>query len=169
MKGRKLAVLIVFSVLIIADISAQTSRYQVAYIYNFTNHVEWPSASRTGIFTIGVLGQDEAIITDFQALAQSKKIQGQKIEIKVFKDVSAITGCHILFIPKKYISRISAINSKVSNHNTLLISDMPGSVSRGMAVSFIMKAGKLNFQLDTKNAQKHGLKVSSSLEQLASK
>jgi len=168
MKRNNLVALVVFSILISVNISAQTSKYQVAYIYNFTNLIEWPSSS-TGNFIIGVLGQKEAIIQDFKTLAQTKKIQGQNIEIKVFSEVSEITKCHILYIPEKSLSNIPAIESKMSNYNTLMISDMPGSVSKGMAVSFIMKDGKLYFQLETKNAQKYGLKVSSSLEQLASR
>lgn len=166
--GRKnIIVSLAFGLLITVHTGAQTTKYQVAYIYNFTNYIEWPSASQASVFTIGVIGQNEAIINDFKALANSKKIQGQNIEIKVFNDVSGISRCHILYIPKKYMSKIEEINSKVSNQNTLLISDMPDSVSKGMAISFIMKAGKLNFQLETKNALKYGIKVSSSLEQLA--
>ncbi|MFO7657801.1 MAG: YfiR family protein [Bacteroidales bacterium] len=169
MKRKGLVISLILSTLIVVNISAQTSKLQVAYIYNFTNLVDWPSIDRAGNFIIGVFGQDQTIVKEFTALAQTRKIQGQNIEIKEFNDVSKITKCHILFIPEKSVSNISAIESKISNYNTLLISDMPGSVSKGMAVSFIMKEGKLNFQLETRNAEKYGLKVSSNLENLALK
>lgn len=158
--------LIVMFLLFSARANAQNSKYQVAFLYNFTNYIEWPSDYKSGNFVIGVLGQSSPMIKDLNELAKMKKVHGQTIEIKVFADAKKISRCHILFIPKKSANQISTIINNL-NGSTLLVSDMPGTITNGAAISFVEKNGKLGYELQANNAEKYGLKLNSRLSALA--
>jgi hypothetical protein len=147
--------------------NAQSSKYKVAFLYNFTNYIDWPAEYKSGSFVIGVLGQDSPIINDLKELAKVKKVHGQSIEIRVFADVNNISRCHILFIPKAFAGKIPAFIENLKGESTLLVSDMPGAIKKGAAISFVERNGKLGYELQVVNAEKYGLKVNSRLATLA--
>ena len=135
-------------------------------MYNFTNYIEWPADYKTGNFIIGVLGQNTTIAKDLRELAKMKKVHGQAIEVRTFNKESDISNCHILYVPKSFASKIPVIESRIKG-STLLISDTPGSISKGAAISFVESNGKLGYELQASNAEKHGLKLNSRLTALA--
>lgn len=147
--------------------NAQSSKYQVAFLYNFTNYIEWPVDSKSGNFVIAVLGQDSPIISDLNELAKVKKVHGRSIEIKVFSGINDISNCHILFVPKGFAGKIPTFISKLEGRSSLVVSDMPGAIKKGAAISFVEKNGKLGYELQADNAEKFGLKLNSRLATLA--
>ncbi len=165
-KNLNYLVLMVTFLVLSAGANAQNSKYQVAFLYNFTNYIEWPADYKTGNFIIGVLGQNTPIAQDLKELAKMKKVHGQTIEVRVFARESDVSNCHILYVPKNFANKIAAIENSIKG-STLLISDTPGSISKGAAISFVESNGKLGYELQASNAEKHGLKLNSRLAALA--
>ncbi|MBN2348714.1 MAG: YfiR family protein [Bacteroidales bacterium] len=149
--------------------NAQEAKYQAAYIYNFTNFIEWPSEYRQGNFIIGVLDQDKALLSEFNAIAAKRSVKGQTIEIKAFNSVSDISKCHILFVPKSQSKNLLQVMEKVNRFNTLVVSADNGAINKGAAINFVMADNKLNFEIKSENASKLGLKLAPDLERLAMK
>jgi hypothetical protein len=147
---------------------SQIAKYQSAYMYNFFSFLEWPASSRSGDFNIGVLGNDD-IIPELQAIAKTKKVITQPIKVLVFNSVDDITNCQVLFIPKKQSSNMQKAIEKIGSNNTLIISNTPNGISKGAAINFVLKGGKLAFELKKSNAEKYNIKISSNLNQLATK
>ena len=163
--------IIIFSIIILWSVDAfsQVPKYQAAYMYNFFSFIEWPADSRTGNFNIGVLGSSDAIVPELQAIASSKKVITQPIMILPFNSVASITKCHVLFISAAQSANIEAALAKIGSNSTLLITATSKGISNGAAINFTVKSGKLGFELKSSNAKKQNVKISSSLNQLATK
>ena len=158
--------LISFLFTLSTQVKAQVPKLQSVFIYNFTKYIDWPAEYKTGNFVVGVLG-DATITRELQKMARTKKAGTQTIEIKTFKTVADVSKCHILFIPSSKSSFISQIAKKVGAKSTLIIGEKEGLTRNGAAINFVLKDNKQKFELSKKNAAKHKLKVSSSLEKLA--
>lgn len=145
---------------------SQAEKLQTVFIYNFTKHIEWPESYRQGDFVIGVLG-NAAIVEELEELAKNRRVGGQPIVVKKYRDVSEIGKCHILFIPENRSADIGSVLSALKNGSTLIITDKKGLATAGAAINFVVEGNKQKFELNKKNATKYGLKVSSDLERLA--
>lgn len=148
---------------------AQYERHEVAYLYNFTNFIEWPQHEQAVKFVIGVLGKNESITAELEKLAQIKKIQGKPVQVVEFSNINEITTCQILFVPERFSSEIPRLMTRYEGRNLLIVSESPNGISRGAAISFLIRNDKLNFRLSEENVAYYGLKVSSRLTELAVK
>ena len=149
-------------------VNAQMHKFQAAYIYNISKHMEWPIEYKKGNFVIAVFSKDP-IINELKKIAASKKYLNRKIEVKVFKSTAEITKCHILFVPTKQTSLMKSILSKTNKYKTLLITNKKGAIKLGSGINFLLIGGKLKFEIKKSNITKKKIKVSSTIEKLAVK
>lgn len=163
---KKRAFALMILVITTLNIYAQKEKLQTAYIYNFiTKYFEWPAASNSGDFTIGVLGSS-SIIDEFRELASTRKVGSQKIVIKTFKSAADVTDCHVLYIVDSKSGDLEAALGKVGS--TLVISDFESAASKGVAINFKTVNDKQSFELKAQNAISRGLIVSPDLGKLFS-
>jgi YfiR/HmsC-like len=73
----------------------------------------------------------------------------------------------MLFVPSTLSGQLGEVLSKVGSKSTLVITEQPGLGAKGSDVNFIMKDGKLAFELNQTALTKHKLKASSELTRLA--
>lgn len=147
-------------------VNAQVSKFQAMYIYNFSRMVEWPDAYKTGNFEIGVIGNNN-LTDELKNFTSNKKAGNQTISVVDFNNIEDIQKCHILFIGSGMEKKFNDIYSKTNGHNTLIISEKSNLIDEGAAISFTVIDGKLKYYLNSENAKNKGLKVSSSLENMA--
>jgi len=149
---------------------SQAHKFQSVFIFSFTKYVLWPDDYNTGDFEILVLG-DAPILEELKAMAQSKKVVGASGEraIKVTKISSAaeIRKCNILYVPAAKSSMIDNVLTKVSTQSILVVTEEPGMGAKGSNINFIVKDGKLVFELNQAAITKQNLKVSNELSRLA--
>jgi hypothetical protein len=136
------------------------------YIYNFSRMVEWPNEYKSGNFEIGVIGNSN-LMEELKSFTSNKKAGNQTISVVSFKGIEDVKKCHILFIGGNMEKNFNEIYSKTNGHNTLIISEKTNLIDQGAAISFTIVDGKLKYYLNTENAKTKGLKVSSSLENMA--
>lgn len=145
-----------------------TERLKAVFIYNFTKQIQWPTSYRQGDFVIGVLG-NASIVETLHQIAETKKTGTQEIRIEVYRAVSDINNCHILFIPFNYSSRIDDVVNQITNQSTLIVSEKIGLVEEGAGINFLIYQQKLSFELSQENIEKYDLKIANTLLQLAAK
>jgi hypothetical protein len=148
------------------EVFSQKERVQAGYIYNFTNYINWPEASRTGDFIIKVIGSDP-IVNELKNLAAAKKIVNQSIIVQSIESGSDAGKCHILVIPSGKSGQLKAAVGVIGNYPTLIITDSPGAATNGSGINFVIKDGKMVFEMNPKAIEKQGLQVNSKLSQLA--
>lgn len=165
MKARiYLTLAIIFSAMLLNKTYAQQEKYYAAFIYQFTNYVNWPNQS--SVFVIGVIG-NSTVTEHLQLLAKEKKIQGSSIVVSVWNSLDEVGACNVLFVPENQKGNISAIISRMSSKPVLVITESSGLTKNGAGISFLKKDGKIQFDLNKTSMKRCGLEVSSTLERLA--
>lgn len=149
-----------------ADNYDTNAKIKAIYIFNFANYIEWPKEYRDETFVIGVIG-DTPLMKELERMSSSKKIFNQSIVVKQFESASNISKCHILYVPHDCTDPITGVLGSINDYSTLLVTDKPGLALQGSAINFVVRQNRVKFELNEKNAVKHNLKVSNSLEALA--
>jgi hypothetical protein len=162
---RKCLLLLVFGFLMNTGV-AQNYKLHSVYIYGFTRYVVWPDGYNQGDFEILVMG-DSPVIEALKELAQAKKVGDRAIKVTRISSPSEIRRCNMLFLPASQSSQLTDVMAKVASQSTLIITEEPGLGTKGSHINFIMKEGKLAFELNQAAASKHNLKVSNALTSMA--
>lgn len=164
MKKVSLLLLLVFAA---SSAFSQTHKFQSVFMFSFTKYVQWPDAYNQGDFEILVLG-DSPIIDELKAMAQAKKVNGDRsIKVTKINSPSEIKKCNILYVPSNKSSQIDAVLAKVGSQSILIVSEEAGLGAKGSNINFIVKDGKLAFELNQAAIGKQSLKVSNELSRLA--
>ncbi len=145
---------------------AQTYKLHTLFIFSFTRYVQWPDAYNQGDFEILVLG-DCPVIEDLKAMAQAKKVGDRTIKITKINSAAEIRKCNILFVPATKSAQLPDVLSKVNTQSILVVTEENGLGVKGSNINFIMKDGKLAFELNQSSVARQNLKVSTELSRLA--
>jgi YfiR/HmsC-like len=144
------------------------SNYQTytLYIYNFAKLIQWPEEERKGDFEILVLG-DSPVLPELEKMAERKKLGDRSIKVTKIKSIGEFTKAHILFLSTEQSGQLNAVLGKLGGTSTLLISDQAGLAAKGTDINFVVKEGKLAFELNQNAIGKHKLKSAAELNKLA--
>jgi len=151
--------------LVTLTLSAQNEKMQSAFVYNIiSKYIEWPDTYKSGDFVLGVLG-NSPIIKEFNTLASSRKIGGQKISVIKFSSADEISQCHLIYISKENLGDIEKVLAKTGN--TLIVADGATEFKKGITINFIIVDKKQRFELKPNYAVSKGLKVSPEISNMA--
>jgi hypothetical protein len=139
---------------------------KAAFLFNFAKFVQWP-ASQEGPLVIGVAG-DEAFSTLVQRLIEGRTVNGRDVATRKLGRGDDPAGCHILFIAS-YLQRESTAMLQRTPRSVLTVGETAQFIRDGGMVRFYVDDHRLRFQIDQKNAEAAGLKVSSQLLTLAAR
>jgi hypothetical protein len=145
---------------------AQNYKLHSLFIFSFTRYVQWPESHNGGDFEIVVLG-DTPITEELKVMAQSKKVGDRAIKITKINAIGEIKKCNILFVPSSKSAQLAEVLLKVSTQPILVVTEDNGMGAKGSNINFIMKDGKLAFELNQAAVTKQNLKVSNELSRLA--
>lgn len=146
--------------------SAQNYNLHTVFIYSFTRYVIWPDAYNQGEFEILVMG-DSPIYDALHEMSLKKKVGERTIKVTKINSLSEIRKCNILFVPSSKSGQLLDVVSKVNNQSILIITEDPGSGTKGSDINFIMKEGKLAFELNQTAVTRQNLKIANELQRLA--
>jgi hypothetical protein len=150
-----------------AQREAEEYNLKAAFIYSFTQYVDWDNSSfPEKNFIIGVIG-NSPIVDALNELARSKTVKGNKIIVRQYNKPSDIRFCHVLFISKNCNFPITDVLSRVWLKEVLSISEQEGGAAEGAAFNFMIRNNTLKFEANYKTINAAGLKVSSELLKLA--
>jgi ribosomal protein L31 len=129
-------------------------------------YVNWPPASTSGEFVIGVVGESKVHETLTKWYGAKSK-GSQKIVIKEFANADAITDCHVLYIGKNKSGNLEGVLAKFAGKPTLIITDKTGLAKKGSGINFKTVNGKLKFEINQAAISNANLKISSQLTGMA--
>ena len=146
----------------------ESEEYSVkaAFIYKFTNYIDWGTLTPANDFVIGIVGTSP-IKDQLNEIARTKTVNTRKIVIKQFNKVEDIEACQILFIPDRSTLKLDDILGRLTAKGTLTISERDGYAERGTEINFVEVDNKLKFEANPKAINAAGLKASSQLLKLA--
>ncbi len=103
-------------------------------------------------------------------MARAKSSPYMRFIIRKYEDIDAIeSNCHILFIPNSFPLnnyRKTQLIQKISKLPLLVITENEEYIQEFSGINFIVRNGKLLFQINPQNIEKTGLKVSYQLLRL---
>ena len=148
-----------------------TSEYEIkaAFLFNFAKFVEWPdwAMDATGnSFVIGILGKDPFNNALEQTIGE-KTVRGAPLRISRFSRVEDVGPCHILFISGSEKNNLPAVLKSLEGRDILTVSDMPDFARFGGMITLYTENNKVRFMINTRSAEKAGLRLSAKLLTLA--
>lgn len=154
--------LLIFSFI---EAKSQNEKFKALFMYNFTKYIEWPGDKRSGDFVVGIFG-NSPMKRELEVIATKKKVGNQPIKVKVFKSISDIGACHILFIPSGKSSSLEEVKNKVAGKGVLIITDKPGYGRKGAGINYVLQGGHQDFEINKSFMAQQNLKVNSALYSL---
>jgi hypothetical protein len=162
MKTKILLILLLMVVNIGIKASGSLSNLEAMYIYNFLRHVNWPEASNSESFIIGVMGDNEAYAQLTQYTA-NRKVGTKSIVIKKIESVDEAAYCQLVFIPTSKSQKVGEIKNRLGNKPCMVVCEKEGSNASGSTIEFIIEEGKLKFRVNEERAKQQNLVVSKAL------
>ena len=136
------------------------------YIYHFIKYMNWPASYVDGDFIIGVVGVSP-IATELQYIAATKKAGNRRIVVKNYNDIKEMGKCQMLFVPASRSAQIKEYAHALKGKPTIIISEAPGMARKGSSINFVTTGGKVQFELNKKNAESSGVRILNELVKLA--
>lgn len=140
----------------------------VAYLYNFSKFVRWPSGAFTGpgaplrICAYGRVSMSGALET-----LNDKKAQGHQVRVERRKRGEALGSCHVIYVGDSERRYLSPLLRSLTGRPALTVSAIPGFAAGGGMIGFVKVDNRLRFEINTASTEAAGLTVSSQLLKLA--
>ncbi len=136
---------------------------KIAYIYQFSNNIQWSNEDKIQTFNIGYLGHNPKVVKYLNDLARLKKWHNKPIEIKHYKQVQSFSETNLLYVDKEYSEAIRTIYKKIEGKSTLMVSDQ-SSLQEFVMINFVVAKGNtLKFEVNRPNIFIQGLNIKSEL------
>jgi len=153
----------------VKDLSAQpvSQEYQVkaAFLYNFSQFIEWPASVLPGNqspLVIGVLGEDP-FGGYLDELVRGERVGNHPLVVRRFRQVAEIQTCHILFVSQSESKQLEQIFSYLKGRNILTVGDAENFAIRGGMIRFITENNRIRFRINLAAARAESLTISSKL------
>lgn len=138
---------------------------KAAFIFNFARFVQWPAD--TAPLVIGVIG-DDALAQAVTKAIEGRTIGGRPIEVRRLLATDSPKGCHVLHISNLADQDTSALLVQVHGP-VLTIGETPRFLRDGGMVRMFVEDRRMRFQINRRQTDVAGLRISAQLLSLAAK
>lgn len=152
-----------------AQRGAELNRLKAAFVFQFTNFVEWPDDAfedDSSPFLIGVVGND-AVRDILETAVREKLIAGRKPSVRSFSSTGDLSSCQIIFVDESEARNASDIIVRHVDKPILTISDSDSFTKVGGVIRLYRKSSKLRIEINIDAAERADLKISSKLLSLS--
>ena len=139
---------------------------KAAFLFNFAKFVQWPTDSR-GPLVIGIIG-DDAFGDVVEKVVRGRTVSGRDLAARRLAVGDKTDGCSMVFIPSAQ-QRDAADVLQRTRGPVLTVGETPQFVRDGGMVRFLVEDNHVRFQINQRNAEAAGLKISSQLLTLATR
>lgn len=142
---------------------------KAAFLFNFTQFVEWPAEAFTTAdepFVIGILGTNQ-VGDALEKLISGEKVQGRPLVVQYYKNVGEVKNPHILFIHEKRKEKLAWMLKRLEGRNILTVSDTDAFLQQGGIIRLKTVRNKIQLEINPDNATAANLKISAKLLRLA--
>jgi hypothetical protein len=145
----------------------EEAQLKAAFIYRFTEYIQWKSVEEAETFNITVLGQSP--VTGYlQKLAESKLVLNKKIVVTAVQNVSqAKMPCHMVFQSRESLELLRNIVNSYKGKPTLIVTEEAGDLEKGAHINFVLSDEKIRFEVNLASMKASGLDASAQMLNLA--
>jgi hypothetical protein len=149
-------------------LSGGAEEVKAAYLYKFVSFIDWPEAAFAGNaapLVIGVTGAD-AVYAELGRLLVGRSAHARALLARRVLPGDPVDGVQMLYVGDLGLARSPWVQS-LRDRPLLLVTDGPGGLEVGGALSFVLVQDRLRFEASLPAIDRAGLKVSSRLLALA--
>ena len=153
-----------------ADPDIAEYKVKAAFLYHFTQLVEWPTnafVTATTPMTIGILGQDP-FGNELEETLAGKTVAGRSYVVARFQHVQDSSACHVLFVSNSEARRLSEILEGLSGQPVLTVGEADNFATQGGVIGLVKRDERIQIEINPGAASQARLRVSSRLLRLAS-
>lgn len=150
-----------------AEAGAPESALKATYLYKFAPFVAWPASafsSPSSPFHLCVLGDDPFSVILEQAV-RGQYVDEHPMMVRRIRTVES-TGCHILYLGEGAGRPVADALRNLRGAPILTVCDQTLGV-RGAIIQFVVRNGRVRFDIDADAAAASGVTISSKLLSLA--
>jgi hypothetical protein len=174
MRSRKTLVALLLTQLalwrpVLADEPSREYQVKAAFIFNFTQFVQWPEKAFGGsgdVFTVAIVG-DDPFDGALERAVVGKTVGSRRIVFRHFDNAADLQPCQLLFVPPAEDGELTAIMNKLGSGPVLTIGESEVFLRMGGEMRFYTEENKVRFEINMDATDKSGLKISSKLLRLA--
>jgi hypothetical protein len=155
-----------------ADAPPSEYKLKAAFLFHFSQFVDWPAGSYADAkapFVIGVLGKNP-FATVLEQTIHGKSVGNHAITVQEFSSLAEATNnCQILFISSSEQQRLPEIFASLAGANILTVGEADNFGAAGGMIHFVLEGSKIRFRVNEVAATRARLKISAKLLSLASR
>ncbi len=149
----------------------ETVEYPVklAFLYNFTKFVEWPSDSfrnPDAPLVICIVGNDP-FNPSIEGELRSRTVGSHPIEVRTLRTSDILSVCHMVFVPVTAEDQATKVVRGLKGSSTLTVGETEGFAVLGGIINLTVEENKLHFEVNLLAAERAGLKISAKMLALA--
>jgi hypothetical protein len=149
-----------------ADEATPEHRVKAAFVYKFSEYVEWPAvafARADSPLVFGVLGSD-ALAAELERFAVGRSVGGRPVHVRRVARGDAWDGLHVVFLGDD--PRNADVLQAARGRPVLTITEAAVDARGGM-INFVLVDAKVRFDVALPEAEASGLRISSRLLSVA--
>lgn len=159
--------LLTFGGLGAAPASTQAPEYRVkaAFVYKFSDYVEWPSEAFTNPsspLVIGVVGAD-TLADELARIASGRTVGGRPVVVRKLRYGEPLSGLHVIFLGQSTSKQLTAALGASKGHAALTVTESADGIRLGSIINFVVESDKVRFDVALPSAEASRLKISSRL------
>lgn len=149
--------------------SVSEDSVKAAFLYRFTDYVEWPAPALQGTqFTIAVL-DDPGVAADLEHIITGHQVKGRTAQVKLIHRTKEAAAAQIIFLGAGDPDAHRRFISGLTGQPVLIVTDEDRGLEEGSTVNFMLVDHRLRFEISLTAAARAGLKISSELLSVAAR
>lgn len=137
---------------------------KAAFLYQFTKFIEWPEEKSAKPLNLCVLKNDPISA----AIGKIESSAADSVRVHRLQKDEAIDQCHLLFVSAFRKDYLDDYIRESKAEPLVTISEVQGFVKAGGIINFVQEDHKIRFEINQRQAEAKGIKISSKLLNLAS-
>ena len=143
--------------------AVQEFEVKAAYLYRFLSFVEWPREAlgeREAPIVIGVEGSDETAAA-LTGMVEGRRAQGRPIEVRRVRAGEPTAGLDVLFLGRGSSAALREVLRAAPAQPLLIVCEWEGALDQGAVVNFVLREGRVRFEVALDAAEARRLRISS--------
>jgi hypothetical protein len=143
---------------------SREDQFKAAYLFNFLKFVEWPVRASDDVLTVCFAGAS-GVRSTFESGLENKRAGARRLAVRSIEAGAGLDGCNAIYTDATTLPGMRL--SDASQLPILTVSDGSDFAQHVGIIQLFTDKNRLRFDINIDNAQKAGLRISSSLLQLA--
>jgi hypothetical protein len=138
-----------------------------AFVHRFPEFVEWPAMAFDNSDVLEIcVGEPDPLTTTLQRLIEGEELNGLPLTMRALGRSRDLDGCHVLYLSSE-TERQDALLQDAADRPILTVGDAPDFLDAGVIIQLKVVERRIRFEINSKAADRAGLRLSSQLMDLA--